>query len=65
MTIRLMFVDGSIDHFDNVIIMLNGVMVKATTNNPSVNTYIPMARIHKYVELPEREVNMITFLPTE
>jgi len=65
MTIRLTFVDGSMDHFDNVIVMMNGVMVKAIINSPLTNTYIPMARIHKYVELPEREVNMITFLPTE
>jgi hypothetical protein len=55
MTIRLTFVDGSMDHFDNVIVMMNGVMVKAMTNNPSTNTYIPMARIHKYVELAERK----------
>ena len=55
MTIRLIFVDGSVEHFDNVIIMMNGVMVKAIINSPLTNTYIPMARIHKYVELPERK----------
>ena len=51
--IRLHFIDGSQQHFYNPVISTDGMLLKAFDSESDLITYIPLARIHKWIELGE------------
>jgi hypothetical protein len=48
---RITFVDGSTGIFKNLVVMEGCSLVQAIDDGTNKNTCIPMARIHKWVEI--------------
>jgi hypothetical protein len=48
---RITLVDGSTGIFKNLVVREGCSLVQAIDDETNKNTYIPMARIHKWVEI--------------
>jgi hypothetical protein len=53
MRIRLHFIDGSSGHFYDPRVTSDHKMLQAVDSESKLNTWIPMHRVHKWVELSE------------